>query len=119
MNWIDGCIARFEAFQAKIAEWNPRQKLSELGNWAENIYFGNPSKNQGTGYLEKSVAQSNSSSFADQSTHTNNVTVYAKTNAAPADIGNEVVNAITPNSGRSGFDIASGFDAGHPAWEGS
>ncbi len=116
-DWINNCITKLENFQAKVAAWNPRKKLSEFGDWAENIYFGNPGRNQGEGYLEKRIAQSNSRNYSDQSTHTNHVTVYAKTNAAPAEIGNEVANAITPDHGGNVFDIASGFDAGYPAVE--
>ena len=51
--------------------------------------------------------------FADNRTNINNVSVYAKTNATPAEIGVGVVNAITPANGYE-FDLDSGFGYGFP-----
>lgn len=113
VNWIDSCISKFESFQAKIAAWNPRKKLSEFGDWVGNIYLGGANKNTGNDYIAKSVARSNTRNYSDQSTHTNNINIFAKTNATPAEIGVGVVNAITPANGYE-FDLDSGFGYGFP-----
>lgn len=68
VNWIDRCISKFESFQAKIAAWNPRKKLSEFGDWVGNIYLGGANKNTGNDYIAKSVARSNTRNYSDQST---------------------------------------------------
>lgn len=116
-NWIGNCISKFESFQAKIAAWNPRKKLSEFGDWIGNIYLGGANKNTGNDHIAKSVARSNTRNYSDQSTHTNNINIYAKTNATPAEIGVGVANAITPDDGYK-FDLGSGFDYGFPDTEG-
>lgn len=113
VNWIDSCISKFESFQAKIAAWNPRKKLSEFGDWVGNIYLGGANKNTGNDYIAKSVARSNTRNYSDQSTHTNNINIFAKTNATPAEIGVGVANAITPANGYE-FDLDSGFGYGFP-----
>ena len=77
VNWIDSCISKFESFQAKIAAWNPRKKLSEFGDWVGNIYLGGANKNTGNDYIAKSVARSNTRNYSDQSTHTNNINIFA------------------------------------------
>ena len=76
VNWIDSCISKFESFQAKIAAWNPRKKLSEFGDWVGNIYLGGANKNTGNDYIAKSVARSNTRNYSDQSTHTNNIKLF-------------------------------------------
>lgn len=116
VNWIDSCISKFESFQAKIAAWNPRKKLSEFGDWVGNIYFGGANKNTGNDYIAKSVARSNTRNYSDQSTHTNNINIFAKTNATPAEIGVGVANAIEPANGYE-FDLSSGFDYDFPILE--
>lgn len=116
VNWIDSCISKFESFQAKIAAWNPRKKLSEFGDWVGNIYLGGANKNTGNDYIAKSVARSNTRNYSDQSTHTNNINIFAKTNATPAEIGVGVANAIEPANGYE-FDLSSGFDYGFPILE--
>lgn len=116
VNWIDRCISKFESFQAKIAAWNPRKKLSEFGDWVGNIYLGGANKNTGNDYIAKSVARSNTRNYSDQSTHTNNINIFAKTNATPAEIGVGVANAIEPANGYE-FDLSSGFDYDFPILE--
>lgn len=116
VNWIDSCISKFESFQAKIAAWNPRKKLSEFGDWVGNIYLGGANKNTGNDYIAKSVARSNTRNYSDQSTHTNNINIFAKTNATPAEIGVGVANAIEPANGYE-FDLSSGFDYDFPILE--
>lgn len=116
VNWIDRCISKFESFQAKIAAWNPRKKLSEFGDWIGNIYLGGANKNTGNDYIAKSVARSNTRNYSDQSTHTNNINIFAKTNATPAEIGVGVANAIEPANGYE-FDLSSGFDYDFPILE--
>lgn len=116
VNWIDRCIRKFESFQAKIAAWNPRKKLSEFGDWVGNIYLGGANKNTGNDYIAKSVARSNTRNYSDQSTHTNNINIFAKTNATPAEIGVGVANAIEPANGYE-FDLSSGFDYDFPILE--
>ena len=116
VNWIDRCISKFESFQAKIAAWNPRKKLSEFGDWVGNIYLGGANKNTGNDYIAKSVARSNTRNYSDQSTHTNNINIFAKTNATPAEIGVGVANAIEPANGYE-FDFSSGFDYDFPILE--
>lgn len=116
VNWIDRCISKFESFQAKIAAWNPRKKLSEFGDWVGNIYLGGANKNTGNDYIAKSVARSNTRIYSDQSTHTNNINIFAKTNATPAEIGVGVANAIEPANGYE-FDLSSGFDYDFPILE--
>ena len=116
VNWIDRCISKFESFQAKIAAWNPRKKLSEFGDWVGNIYLGVANKNTGNDYIAKSVARSNTRNYSDQSTHTNNINIFAKTNATPAEIGVGVANAIEPANGYE-FDLSSGFDYDFPILE--
>lgn len=116
VNWIDSCISKFESFQAKIAAWNPRKKLSEFGDWVGNIYLGGANKNTGNDYIAKSVARSNTRNYSDQSTHTNNINIFAKTNATPAEIGVGVANAIDPANGYE-FDLSSGFDYDFPILE--
>lgn len=116
VNWIDRCISKFESFQAKIAAWNPRKKLSEFGAWVGNIYLGGANKNTGNDYIAKSVARSNTRNYSDQSTHTNNINIFARTNATPAEIGVGVANAIEPANGYE-FDLSSGFDYDFPILE--
>lgn len=116
VNWIDRCISKFESFQAKIAAWNPRKKLSEFGDWVGNIYLGGANKNTGNDYIAKSVARSNTRNYSDQSTHTNNINIFARTNATPAEIGVGVANAIEPANGYE-FDLSSGFDYDFPILE--
>ena len=116
VNWIDSCISKFESFQAKIAAWNPRKKLSEFGDWVGNIYLGGANKNTGNDYIAKSVARSNTRNYSDQSTHTNNINIFAKTNATPAEIGVGVANAIEPANGYE-FDLSTGFDYDFPILE--
>ena len=116
VNWIDRCISKFESFQAKIAAWNPRKKLSEFGDWVGNIYLGGANKNTGNDYIAKSVARSNTRNYSDQSTHTNNINIFAKTNATPTEIGVGVANAIEPANGYE-FDLSSGFDYDFPILE--
>ncbi len=116
VNWIDRCISKFESFQAKIAAWNPRKKLSEFGDWVGNIYLGGANKNTGNDYIAKSVARSNTRNYSDQSTHTNNINIFAKTNATPAEIGVGVANAIEPANCYE-FDLSSGFDYDFPILE--
>ena len=116
VNWIDSCISKFESFQAKIAAWNPRKKLSEFGDWVGNIYIGGANKKNGNDYIAKSVARSNTRNYSDQSTHTNNINIFAKTNATPAEIGVGVANAIEPANGYE-FDLSSGFDYDFPILE--
>lgn len=116
VNWIDSCISKFESFQAKIAAWNPRKKLSEFGDWIGNIYLGGANKNTGNDYIAKSVVRSNTRNYSDQSTHTNNINIFAKTNATPAEIGVGVANAIEPANGYE-FDLSSGFDYDFPILE--
>lgn len=116
VNWIDSCISKFESFQAKIAAWDPRKKLSEFGDWVGNIYLGGANKDTGNDYIAKSVARSNTRNYSDQSTHTNNINIFAKTNATPAEIGVGVANAIEPANGYE-FDLSSGFDYDFPILE--
>lgn len=81
-----------------------------------NIYLGGANKNTGNDYIAKSVARSNTRNYSDQSTHTNNINIFAKTNATPAEIGVGVANAIEPANGYE-FDLSSGFDYDFPILE--
>lgn len=116
VNWIGRGIDKLEQLQQKIANWNPRKKLGELGDFASNIYLGNPNNGADGDYITRSVAKSDTRSFSDQSTHTNNIQVYAQSNATPSEIGAGVADAISPSSS-SESDFYSDFDYGYPAVE--
>lgn len=121
-------IDKIGEFQDKIAKLNVRKRVGEW--WDENVsdpankfVFGvlngahvkgpQLSPSQQEAYLGKGLLRTSNRNFADNRTNINNVSVYAKTNATPAEIGVGVVNAITPANGYE-FDLDSGFGYGFP-----
>lgn len=116
VDWIGAGVTALENLQSRVANWDPRKKLSEFSDWAGDIYLGNPGKSTNSDYITKSVAQSSNRSYSDQSTHMNNINVYAKTNASPAEIGTGVANALSPASGDSS-GVFSDLDYDYPLAE--
>lgn len=124
-------IDKIGEFQDKIAKLNVRKRVGEW--WEENIsdptnkfVFGvlngahaqgpQLSASQQEAYLSKGFLRTSNRSFSDNRTNINNVSIYAKTNATPDEIGTGVVNAISPVNGYE-FDFDSGFGYGYPGGE--